>query len=132
MRPFILLLIGLALGAALTLIGMNALRKGTSYPSAVMAVMAAQMQALDRSVKQNRCTLSDLLPRLQTLRAVGNDLEPAFLPVGDDERFAARAGELRGALDGALTAVPSNCANAGVTLDKIQSTCQACHRDFKN
>lgn len=132
MRALVVLLIGLVVGAALTLIGLNALRQGTAYPNGVMAVMAAQMKALDEATKQNRCTAADLTPRLQTLRALGNDLEPAFLPTQDDERFIAHSAELRGALDAALASPPSDCASARLSLDRVGKTCSACHRDFKN
>ena len=131
MRSLILVLIGLFVGAAATLIAMNALRQGTAYPTGVMAVMSAQMGALNDSVKQNRCAATDLTPRLQTLRHLGNDLEPAFLPTQDDERFIAHASELRAALDAALSAPPADCAAAGVVVDRVNSGCQACHRDFK-
>lgn len=131
MRSLILVLIGLFVGAACTLIAMSALRQGTAYPNGVMAVMSAQMRALDTSIKQNRCASADLAPRLQTLRHLGNDLEPAFLPTQDDERFIQHATTLRAALDAALAATPSDCAAAGVAVDRIQNGCQACHRDFK-
>ena len=88
MRSLVMLLIGLFVGFALTLVGMNALRKGTAYPNGVMAVMGAQMKALDQSLKQNRCAATDLTPRLQTLRHVANDLEPAFVPTAEAARFA--------------------------------------------
>lgn len=131
MRSLILVLIGLFVGAACTLVAISALRQGTAYPNGVMAVMSAQMGALNESVKQNRCAATDLTPRLQTLRHLGNDLEPAFLPTEDDERFIAHATELRAALDAALATPPSDCAAAGVALDRIKNGCQACHRDFK-
>lgn len=131
MRSVILFLIGLVLGAALTLVGMNALRQGTAYPNGVMAVMAAQMKAMDKSMKQNRCAATDLLPRLQTLRHLGNDIEPAFLPTQDDERFIRHATDLRAALDAALASPPSDCAAAGVAVNRIGNACQACHQDFK-
>lgn len=132
MRSLVLVLIGLFVGFAATLIGMNALRKGTAYPNGVMAVMAAQMKALDESVKSNRCAATDLTPRLQTLRHVANDLEPAFLPTADDDRFAEHAGNLRAALDAALQAPPADCAAAGVALSKVGEGCKACHGEFKN
>jgi cytochrome c556 len=132
MRSLVLVLIGLFVGFALTLIGMNALRKGTAYPNGVMAVMGAQMKALDESVKGNRCAATDLTPRLQTLRFVANDLEPAFQPTDDDARFAAHAGKLRAALDAALQAPPADCAAAGVALSRVSEGCKACHADFKN
>jgi cytochrome c556 len=132
MRSLILLLLGLVIGAALTLVGMNALRKGTAYPNGVMAVMDAQMAALDQSLKQNRCAATDLTPRLQTLRHLGNDIEPAFLPTQDDDRFIQHASTLRAALDAALATPPADCAAAGVALERIANGCKACHRDFKN
>lgn len=132
MRSLILVLIGLFVGFAVTLIGMNALRKGTAYPNGVMAVMSAQMDALESSLKQNRCAATDLTPRLQTLRHLGNDVEPAFLPTEDDERFSEHASNLRAALDAALAAPPADCAAAKVVVDKVGAGCQACHRDFKS
>lgn len=132
MRMLVVALVGLFLGATLTLIAMNALRKGTAYPNGVMAVMAAQMKHLGESVKQNRCTPNDLQPRLLTLRQLANDLEPAFLPTLDDQRFGERAAAMRGAVDAALADLPDNCTAAGLALDNIGRTCKDCHRDFKN
>ena len=132
MRSVVTLIVGLFVGALLTVIALNSLKKGTAYPNGVMAVMSAQMGALNQSLKQNRCAATDLLPRLQTLRHLGNDLEPAFLPTQDDERFIAHSSEFRAALDAALAAPPSDCAAAGVALDRIKNGCQACHGDFKS
>lgn len=131
MRSLILLLIGLFVGAACSLVAVSALRQGTAFPNGVMAVMSAQMGALNQSLKQNRCAATDLLPRLQTLRHLGNDLEPAFLPTQDDERFIRYASDLRAAVDAALAAPPADCAAAGVALNRIGGTCKACHDDFK-
>lgn len=131
MRSLILILIGLFVGAACALIAVSALRQGTAYPNGVMAVMSAQMDALGQSLKQNRCASTDLTPRLQTLRHLGNDLEPAFLPTQDDERFMQHASELRAALDAALVAPPADCAAAGVAINRIGGACKACHDDFK-
>jgi len=131
MRSLILVLIGLFVGAAATLVAMNALRQGTAYPNGVMAVMAAQMKGLGGSLKQNRCAATDLTPRLQTLRHLANDLEPAFLPTQDDDRFIQHSTTLRASLDAALATPPADCAAAGVVLNRIQNGCQACHRDFK-
>lgn len=132
MRSLVLVLIGLFVGFAATLVGMNALRKGTAYPNGVMAVMGAQMKALDGSLKQNRCAAADLTPRLQTLRHVANDLEPAFFPTADDDRFAEHASKLRAALDAALQTPPTDCAAAGVALSRVGEGCKGCHAEFKN
>lgn len=131
MRSLIVGVIGLLVGALCTLILINTLRQGTAYPNGVMAVMSAQMKSLDQSLKSNRCAATDLTPPLMTLRHLGNDLEPAFLPTQDDERFVAHASELRAALDAALSAPPADCAAARVVVDRVNGGCQSCHRDFK-
>lgn len=132
MRSLILILIGLALGIIGTGIVMNALGRETAYPNGVMAVMNAQMKALDTKVKQNRCTANDLLPHFQTLRALGNDIEPAFVPTSDDEKFGNRASALRSAEDAALMTPANNCASASAVIHKIGDACSNCHQDFKD
>jgi cytochrome c556 len=130
MRYVVLFLLGLAIGAAFAVIAANRINEGQAYPHGVMAVLRAQSAALDRSVKQNRCTTNDLLPRLQTIRAVANDIEPAFGE--DDERFGKHASTLRAAADAALSTPPGNCQAAAATLDRINEACSACHHDFKD
>jgi len=132
MRSLILLLIGLAIGVICTGIVMNALSRETAYSKGVMAVMGAQMKALDKSVKANRCTANDLLPRFQTLRAVANDIEPAFTPTSDDDKFGHRASDLRAAEDAALMTPMSTCAAANAAIHKIGDSCGNCHQDFRD
>jgi len=126
----VLFLLGLAIGAVGAAMFKDAMYKREAYPHAVMNMMGAQMGALNQSVKANRCTASDLLPKFQTLRAVANDIEPAFGE--DDERFGTHAGALRAAADATLTAPPADCAAAAATLDRIGEACSTCHRDFKD
>ena len=128
-RYLIVFVLGLAIGAALAAVGVNAMQKREAYPHGVMNVLGAQMGALDRSVKANRCTANDLLPKFQTLRAVANDIEPAFGE--DDERFIKHASALRAAADAALMTPPGSCPAAAATVDRINETCAACHHDFK-
>jgi cytochrome c556 len=132
MRYLVLLLIGLAIGIIGTGILMNALSRETAYSKGVMAVMGAQMKALDKSIKANRCTANDLLPRFQTLRAVANDIEPAFTPTSDDEKFGHRASDLRAAADAALMTPLSTCPAALAAVQKLGDSCKNCHQDFKD
>jgi cytochrome c556 len=132
MRLLILFLIGLAVGIVGTGIVMNALSRETAYSKGVMAVMGAQMKALDKSVKANRCTANDLLPRFQTLRAVANDIEPAFTPTSDDDKFGHRASDLRAAEDASLMTQLSTCAAATAAIHKIGESCENCHQDFRD
>lgn len=132
MRTVVLFLVGLAVGALCTLIAVNALHRGTAYPNAVMAMMGQQMKALDHSVKASRCASTDLTPRLQTLRFVANDIEPAFTDLAQDAQFGRYAAGLRAAADAALMTPPASCAAATAALDRLGKACDSCHRDFKN
>ena len=131
MRSLILLLVGLLVGALCTLMAVNALDRGTAYPNAVMALMGQQMKAIDKSIKQSRCASTDLTPRLQTLRFVANDIEPAFADMQEEVQFGRYAADLRAAADAALMTPPANCAAASAALSKLDKACDSCHRDYK-
>jgi hypothetical protein len=131
-RLLVLFLVGLAVGAALTVIGITALNRGTAWDHAVMAMMGAQMKVLSENVQANHCAATDLTPRLQTLRLVANDIEPAFAGEVNDPQFGRYAADLRAAADAALVAPPASCAAAQTTLSSLKKTCDSCHREFKN
>jgi cytochrome c556 len=131
MRLLVLFLVGLAVGALGTLVAINALNRGTAYPNAVMAMMGQQMKAMDGSVKANHCAATDLVPRLQTLRFVANDIEPGFAVDIDDAQFKSYADDLRDAADGALANPPISCSAASATLSSLGKACDSCHRDFR-
>jgi len=132
MRSLILFLIGLAIGAVCTAMLVNALNRKSAYPHAVMTMMGHQMKALDASVKQNRCASTDLTPRLQILRFVANDIEPAFIDLKDDAQFVRYAGDLRAAADAALMTPPASCAAASAAVSRLDKACDSCHRDYKD
>jgi cytochrome c556 len=131
MRSLVLFLVGLAVGAMCTLIAVNALDRGTSHHDAVMALMGQQMKSIDQSVKASRCASTDLTPRLQTLRFVANDIEPAFPDLQSDEQFGRYAAGLRRAADAALMTPPANCAAAAAALTSLDKACDSCHREYK-
>jgi cytochrome c556 len=132
MRSLVLLLVGLAVGAICALIAINALQRGTAYPNAVMAMMGQQMKAMDASVKQSRCASTDLTPRLQTLRFVANDIEPAFEDMKDEAQFGRYSSDLRAAADAALMAPPASCKAAAAVISNLGKACDSCHRDYKD
>ena len=131
MRSLVLFLVGLAVGAMCTLIAVNALDRGTSHHDAVMALMGQQMKSIDQSIKASRCASTDLTPRLQTLRFVANDIEPAFPDLQAVEQFGRYAAGLRRAADAALMTPPANSAAAAAALTSLDKACDSCHRDFK-
>src|SRR5690606_5804291 len=125
-RHFVVFVIGLFAGVMCSVMPLRALqtRRGP-FPSATTQLRAHPTPALRNTAAANRCTTSDVLPRLQTLRAVANDLEAAFPGLGDDARFAGAASGLRATLDGALAQPPSDCAQITATLEKIGDDCRA-------
>jgi cytochrome c556 len=130
-RLIVLFLIGLALGAIGTLIAINTLNRQTPWSKATMAVIGQQMKAVGGSVKANHCAATDLQPKLQTLRLVANDIEPAFGEDGKDPQFGRYAADLRAAADAALAKPPANCTEANAVLTSLDKACDSCHRDFR-
>ncbi|NUS38754.1 MAG: hypothetical protein HOQ02_06985 [Lysobacter sp.] len=132
-RYLFLFLIGLVIGIVATVVSMRAIDARTDhFPASVMDVMAWHMGQLKKNTEQNRCAATDTLPHLQALRAMANDIEPAFPDLHDDQRFGQHASNLRGSLDAALASPPLNCRGVGTTLGKIDDSCQACHREFRD
>jgi len=131
-RYLFMALLGLLVGIVATVMLMRALQaRQDPFPHSLMQVMAKQADLLAQSQKANRCTVSDALPRLQSLRALSNDLELAFPSLRDDRRFATHARELRAGLDQALASPPGNCAALATVNARIGEGCKACHQDFR-
>lgn len=124
--------IAFVLGIVLTVIGLNYLNDVPHNDKAVMTVIGMKMSALKDNVKQNRCAPTDVIPHLQTLRYIGNDIEVAFGQMNNNEQFIRYASDLRATADGALTLPPANCAAAEAALSRIGKACENCHRDYKN
>lgn len=131
-RYLIVLLLGLLVGVIATVMAMRAIHaRQDHFPGSLMTVMAKQTELLGQSQKQNRCSINDTAPRLQTLRALANDLETAFPGLRDDERFQQHASRYRATLNDALARPPSDCAALAAVAQKVGSDCKSCHQDFK-
>ena len=127
-----LFLIGLVLGVIATVMAMRAIQaRKDHFPDSVMHVQQWHLGQLKSKVEQNRCAATDILPNLRTLRALADDLEPAFPDLRDDKRFAEHASRMRARLDAALASPPLNCAGVGTTASDIGQACKACHQDFR-
>lgn len=134
-RYLFLFLIGLVVGIIGVVMVLRAIdgRKTWEdrFPDAAMQVMQAHVEQLRLTAAANRCSATDVLPHLQTLRAISNDLEPAFPGIKDDARFTKHAGQLRATLDGVLAAPPLGCPGVETTIKDIGEACKACHQDFR-
>lgn len=130
-RYLFVLLLGLVFGALIAVVALRAIKaRQDPFPDGVMQVMEKQFGLLDANIEANRCMATDTLPRLQTLRLVGNDLEIAFPELAEDVRFANHARQLRADLDTAIGAAPADCGAARAARAKAVEACKACHRDF--
>lgn len=131
-RYLVVFVIGLFAGVMCAVMLLRALQERRDpFPDALMNVMAHQTSALKATAAANRCTSSDVLPRLHSLRAMANDLEDAFPSLRDDGRFAGAASNLRATVDAALASPPADCAQITASLEKIGDDCRACHQDFR-
>lgn len=101
------------------------------YPYAVMNLYQAHMAQLTGNVEASRCAPTDNLVHLQAMRALGNDLEPAFPDLRDHRGFVAQAGQMRRTLDAALASPPLNCTSLDTATRQIGEACSACHQDFR-
>lgn len=132
MRHAVLIVLGLAIGIIGTVMAMNALNSGPHLPQGLMAVQDFHMHALDTNIKQNHCAVTDNLPHLQTLRALSNDIEPAFLPIENEQDFRQKASNLRASIDAVLAAPPADCATVGAAFTRINHECKGCHNEFRH
>ena len=131
-RYLVVFVVGVFAGVMCAVMLLRALQaRQDPFPDALMQVMAHQTAALKASATANRCAATDAIPRLQSLRAMANDLEGAFPGLREEDGFVAAAGALRGTLDSALSAPPSDCAQVGVVLERIGEDCRACHQQFR-
>lgn len=131
-RYLFLLILGLVVGAVATVMLLRALEaRKDHFPGALMEVQGWHMGQLKAAIDQNRCSATDVLPHLQALRAMGNDLEPAFPDLRDDERFRTAAAAMRAATDKAIAAPPLTCESLAATMKSLGDSCKACHRDFR-
>jgi hypothetical protein len=132
-RYLFLFLLGLVFGVIATVMAMRALdARKDHFPDAVMQVQQWHMDQLNDNLDRNRCTATDTLPHLQSLRLMANDIEPALGDLRDDERFSRHASQQRATLDASLAAPPMNCAGVKSVLTKVADNCKACHQDFRN
>lgn len=134
-RYLFLFLLGLVIGAIGVVMVMRTWEARQTWQDewhdALMGMNQAHISLLKNDIEQNRCAATDLLPHLQALRVLGNDLEPAFPDLADDQRFKDHASKFRRTLDATLASPPLNCAGAGTALQDIGETCKACHQDFR-
>ncbi|MGV8960321.1 MAG: hypothetical protein ACOH1V_08020 [Stenotrophomonas sp.] len=131
-RYLVVLIVGLLIGAVATVMLVRAIHaRQDPFPTSLMQVMATQSQILSKSKEQNRCSATEVVPRLQAMRLLSNDLDLAFPGLRDDSRFQQHASQFRATLNEALAAPPQDCAALAKLNEAIGNDCKACHQDFR-
>jgi len=134
-RYLFMILLGFVFGIIVVVMGLRALEARKTwqdhYPSASMQLLTAHSAQLRQLAQAHRCTAVDVLPHLQMLRHLGNELEPAFSELGNNHRFIEHAGMFRSTLDAALASPPQTCEQLGTLQTDIGATCKGCHQDFR-
>lgn len=131
-RYLLLFLVGIMTGIVATVMVLRAVdARRDPFPHSVMHVQQWHFAQLNENLRRNRCAATDTLPHLRTLRALADDLEPAFPDLRDDARYVQHASAMRAKVDAALASPPLNCAGLGATVSRLREGCQACHQDFQ-
>ena len=131
-RYFFLFLVGLVMGAVLSVMALRALQaRQDPFPHSVMHIMQRHSELLAKTVTENRCAATDTAPHLRTLRAMANDLEIAFPDLAEDQRFVTHASDFRAKLDDGLNNPATDCAAAQKVNVAVKDSCRSCHQDFK-
>lgn len=134
-RYLFVFLLGLVIGVVSLVMLMRTLEARKTwrdrYPDALMQVLSAQTAQLRENAEANRCSPTDTLPFLHSLRSLGNDFEPAFPDLRDDKRFVSHAAQFRATLDAALASPPLGCEGVQQASGRIGEACKACHQDFR-
>jgi hypothetical protein len=129
MRPLLLVLLGLVVGAMGATFALSALRQGTPFHSGVMAVMQHHLGALRANVRAKQCDAKGSVGHLSRMGAMAGDIREAF--PGMDTPFYEAAERLRSTLDGAATAAPATCEALTHALATVGEACQSCHRQYR-
>lgn len=130
-RYAFLLVLGTLIGLVCTVMVARVLQaRRNPVPDSLMQVMAYQVRALQADA-DGGCNSTRQRARLQSLRLLAGELEPAFPDIGEDRRFGEHASALRTVLDQVRRTPPADCAALAAVRTQINDACEACHRDFR-
>jgi hypothetical protein len=127
MRQVILLLIGLAVGAAGGISVVNTLRQRDAYPRGLMDVMQHHYASLRDDIRRGHCELSGR--HLDVLRNLAAEISDAAY--GEDIPDAPFR-EYNARLNNALNVPASTeCKALAPQLQKVSAACDECHRQYR-
>ena len=133
MRYIGLILLGFLIGAFATVATVNAMRQSTAFPNGVMAVSGHHMGRLRDAVTATPCQPQQAARHLQALALLSADIEPAFLPDGQQDPTFSQYASQHSRLLADLVAPPleADCEALKLRFGDVGDSCKACHRDYK-
>jgi cytochrome c556 len=131
MRSLILLIVGLAFGAACAAIAMNALAQRDAYARGVMQVMQHHYAELRTAQRTGHCDAATVTRAHEALRLLGNEIERSVFGEGTAEPpFREYNDRLRNAVAD-LGDGTKSCAELGPVITRVSDSCDACHRQYR-
>ncbi len=131
MRSLFLLVLGIAFGAAVAAIALNALGRRDAYARGVMQVLQHETGDLRSALRAKACGTADAARAKMLIGALTEEIEPSVL--GDssaDPPFREYLQRLRDA-SAELTASAPDCVALAPIVTKIGDACDACHRQYR-
>lgn len=131
MRNLLLLVLGVAFGAAVASLVLNALGRRDAYPRGVMQVLQHETGMLRGALRSRACGTTDASRAKMLIGALTEEIEPSVL--GDstaDAPFREYLQRLRDA-SAELAASAPDCAAFAPIVTKIGDACDACHRQYR-
>jgi cytochrome c556 len=132
MRALAFILVGLMLGALISVTALNFLNRGPQTHKAIMQMMKYQVDTA-RAVIDPGCPNGGNVQRqLTTLRALSEDLDAIYVARGfDKDLFGKQSQQMRERLDKALTTEWSSCPAQVEAMNQVRQGCKSCHDEFE-
>lgn len=127
MRFLITLLVGVLAGAWVAGLWTALRAREHAHPRGVMQGLQAHLRTLDRAEAGGRCREDEIAARWPQLAALAREIDFAF-PQASEPVFARHRSTLQDAVGAANG---PGCAGLRHALNRIDETCEACHREFR-
>lgn len=130
MRYLVCLVAGIALGAMIASMLINASALRNAWPRGIMNVMQHELGDSRTAVHAGICDAAATQVASAHLRLLASDIEPALLaPGAKDPEFSKYANDLHGAL--AKWDLHADCPHQADALTAVAHACDACHRVYR-
>ncbi|GAA0704033.1 hypothetical protein [Dokdonella soli] len=130
MRYLVCLIVGLAIGAIVASMTVNAFARRDAWPRGLMNVMQHELVDARAAARSGQCAAPATRNSAAHLQLIADDLERALLAPGTKDRVLSQyASDFRAAV--AQWDSSADCARQTAALTTVANACDACHRDYR-